>query len=81
MYIPAAQHDAYHILGGTRTSLEELSLHLNKTLRDFIEEGHEKAGVLRLEEVAPAMKIVSDYRSVHPRLNLFFRQELVEHEK
>ena len=57
-----AQHDAYHSLRGTRTSLEELSLHLNKTLRDFIEEGHEKVGLLRTEDVAPALRIVTDYR-------------------
>ena len=58
----SAQHDAYHSLRGTRTSLEELSLHLNKTMRDFIEEGHEKVGLLRTEDVAPALKIVTDYR-------------------
>ena len=42
--------------------MEELSLHLNKTMRDFIEEGHEKVGLLRTEDVAPALKIVTDYR-------------------
>ena len=57
-----AQHEAYHSLRGIRTSLEELSLHLNKTMRDFIEEGHEKVGLLRTEDVAPALKIVTDYR-------------------
>ena len=46
--------------------MEELSLHLNKTLRDFIEEGHEKVGLLRTEDVAPAMKIVTDYRYSYP---------------
>ena len=62
----SAQHDAYHSLRGTRTSMEELSLHLNKTLRDFIEEGHEKVGLLRTEDVAPALKIVTDYRYSYP---------------
>ena len=62
--IVIAQHDAYHSLRGTRTNMEELSLHLNKTLRDFIEEGHEKVGLLRTEDVAPALKIVTDYRYV-----------------
>ena len=46
--------------------MEELSLHLNKTLRDFIEEGHEKVGLLRTEDVAPALKIVTDYRYSYP---------------
>ena len=58
----SSQHDAYHSLRNIRTSLDDLDLHLNKTLREFIEEGHEKVGVLRIEDVAPAMKIVSDYR-------------------
>ena len=46
----------------TRTNLDELVLHLNKTIREFMNEGNEKVETLREDDVSPAVKIVSDYR-------------------
>ena len=57
----------------TRTNLDELVLHLNKTIREFINEGNEKVETLREDDVAPAVRIVTDYRFRIKHGVLFFR--------
>ena len=57
----------------TRTNLDELVLHLNKTIREFINEGNEKVETLREDDVAPAVRIVTDYRFRIKHAVLFFR--------
>ena len=59
----STQHDTYHQVRSIRTNMDEESISFNQEMREVTGEGHDKIRFLRTEEVAPAMKIVLDFRA------------------
>ena len=58
----STQHETYHTIRNIRTNMDEESISFNQEMREVTGEGHDKIRFLRTEEVAPAIKIVVDYR-------------------
>ena len=58
----STQHDTYHVIRGIRTNMDEDSVSFKQEIREVMGDGHDKIRFLRTEEVAPAMKIVIDFR-------------------
>ena len=56
------QHDTYHSVRSIRTNMEEDSVTFRQEMREVTSEGQDKIRFLRTEEVAPAVKIVVDFR-------------------
>ena len=59
----STQHETYHQIRTIRTNMDEESISFNQEMREVTGEGHDKIRFLRTEEVAPAMKIVVDFRA------------------
>ena len=58
----STQHDTYHMVRSIRTNMEEDSVRFRQEMREVTAEGHDKIRFLRTEDVAPAVKIVVDFR-------------------
>ena len=59
----STQHETYHMVRSIRTNMDEESISFNQEMREVTGEGHDKIRFLRTEEVAPAIKIVLDFRA------------------
>ena len=58
----STQHDTYHMIRTIRKNMDDDSISFNQEMREVTGEGHDKIRFLRTEEVAPAIKIVVDFR-------------------
>ena len=59
----STQHDTYHMIRTIRKNMDDDSISFNQEMREVTGEGHDKIRFLRTEEVAPAIKIVIDFRA------------------
>ena len=59
----STQHETYHLVRSIRTNMDEETINFNQEMREVTGEGHDKIRFLRTEEVAPAIKIVIDFRA------------------